>query len=386
MIFTLEALNAKYGDSLLLHYGKTNATRKLMVIDGGPPGVYKQTLRPRLMELKADLDDSEPLPIRLLMVSHIDEDHVAGVQALTGELVKDQDDDDPLPFDIATLWHNSFEDIIKGESKSTQASFAAALEIRKEDKKLPDSVVTQPETIGAMNGASVAQGREVRNNADKLGLNINEGFNGEMILVTKKGKKKINFDGLSFTVLGPNQTNLDNLQVEWAKELEKLKKKKKPKSQVVEYLDKTATNLSSIIVLAEFGGKSMLLTGDARGDFVVEGLTNAGILKENQSFHVDLFKIPHHGSDRNAEKSLFQRVTAECYVISADGKYGNPDNKTLQMLSDARGQDPYTIYLTNTLPRLVKFFKEEKQKGKKYKVVFRDENKPSLQINLGDAL
>jgi hypothetical protein len=385
MIFTLEALNAKYGDSLLLHYGKTNATRKIMVIDGGPPGVYKQTLRPRLMELKADLDDSEPLPIRLLMVSHIDEDHVAGVQALTGELVKDQDDNDPLPFDIATLWHNSFEDIVKGETKSTQASFASALEIRKEDKELPDSVLSKPDT-GALNGASVAQGREVRKNADKLGLNINEGFNGEMILVTKKGKKKINFDGLSFTVLGPNQTNLDNLQVEWAKELEKLKKKKKSKAQVVEYLDETATNLSSIIVLAEFGGKSMLLTGDARGDFVVEGLSNAGILKENQSFHVDLFKIPHHGSDRNAEESLFRKVTADHYVISADGKYGNPDNDTLEMLSNARGQEIYTIYLTNTLPRLEKFFKDEKQKGKKYKVVFRDENKPSIQINLGDAL
>ena len=35
MIFTLEALEAKHGDSLLLHYG-TKKSPQLIVIDGGP--------------------------------------------------------------------------------------------------------------------------------------------------------------------------------------------------------------------------------------------------------------------------------------------------------------------------------------------------------------
>ena len=34
-VFTLEALEAKHGDSLLLHYGTLDAPR-LIVIDGGP--------------------------------------------------------------------------------------------------------------------------------------------------------------------------------------------------------------------------------------------------------------------------------------------------------------------------------------------------------------
>jgi len=53
MLFTLEALQAKHGDSLLLHYGKPKAP-KLIVIDGGPAGVYKASLRPRLAELSDD--------------------------------------------------------------------------------------------------------------------------------------------------------------------------------------------------------------------------------------------------------------------------------------------------------------------------------------------
>ena len=46
-VFTLEALEAKYGDSLLLHYGDHTDPR-LIVIDGGPAAVYKAALRPRL--------------------------------------------------------------------------------------------------------------------------------------------------------------------------------------------------------------------------------------------------------------------------------------------------------------------------------------------------
>ena len=49
--FTLEALPARKGDSLLLHFG-TDTNQKLCVIDGGPSKVYKPHLRPRLLDLK----------------------------------------------------------------------------------------------------------------------------------------------------------------------------------------------------------------------------------------------------------------------------------------------------------------------------------------------
>ena len=52
-MLVLEALRARFGDALLLHSG-TKAKPQLTVIDGGPPGVYGDALRPRLEALRAE--------------------------------------------------------------------------------------------------------------------------------------------------------------------------------------------------------------------------------------------------------------------------------------------------------------------------------------------
>ena len=44
----------------------------------------------------------------------------------------------------------------------------------------------------------------------------------------------------------------------------------------------------------------MLLTGDVRGDHVVSGLQRANLLPGGKA-HVDILKIPHHGSDRTVD-------------------------------------------------------------------------------------
>ena len=95
-------------------------------------------------------------------------------------------------------------------------------------------------------------------------------------------------------------------------------------------------------------------------------------------------KLPHHGSDRNVATEFFRSITADHYVVSADGRFGNPEISTLQMISDARGNDKFTIHLTNQEKRLDKFFASEKSKGKKYDVVFRDPKELSLWVDLGD--
>ena len=105
--------------------------------------------------------------------------------------------------------------------------------------------------------------------------------------------------------------------------------------------------MSSIVVLAESGGKRMLLTGDARGDKILLGLEKVGLLSPGGKMKVDLLKMPHHGSDRNMEKIFLERVVADHYVFSGDGEHGNPERATLEMLLDARGTDAeYTIHLT----------------------------------------
>jgi len=110
-------------------------------------------------------------------------------------------------------------------------------------------------------------------------------------------------------------------------------------------------NLSSIVVLVDVGEgedkKRMLLTGDARGDKILEGLALVGALDENDELEVDILKVPHHGSDNNMTTEFFERVKAKHYVFSGDGEHGNPERATLQMLLDSRGlDDDYTIHLT----------------------------------------
>jgi len=114
------------------------------------------------------------------------------------------------------------------------------------------------------------------------------------------------------------------------------------------YTDQSPYNLSSIVVLVEFGGKRILLTGDARGDHIVDGLIKARLLKnEDDTLHIDVLKLPHHGSDRDVEKKFFRQITANHYLISANGKYDNPELDVLRWISQARHDDEYQVHLTN---------------------------------------
>lgn len=381
MYFTLEALQAKHGDSLLLHYGK-ESNPKLIVIDGGPAGVFTKSLRPRLDQIKAARTPDGPLPIRMLMVSHIDDDHINGVLKLSDALVDNLDQNIELPYNILSLWHNSFDDIVGNNSDALFASMSAAVKPLSTGGSLPAGLPLSRE--GGAVVASVPQGRNLRNNAKRLDLEVNKPFK-DLVGAPAKGKKTVTLgDGLKFTIIGPNEERITELQIEWDAVIKKkgLAKNKEGQALAAAYLDESVFNLSSIVVLAEAGGKTMLLTGDARGDDILKGLINTGLLKKG-TLHVDLLKLPHHGSDRNVETDFFRKVTADRYVISADGRHGNPEVATLGMISEARGKDEYTVYLTNKEKRLEDFFKAEKKKGKKYNVVFRDPNELSLQVDLG---
>jgi hypothetical protein len=315
----------------------------------------------------------------MLMVSHLDDDHINGVLAFLDELVENKDNGEELPYNILTIWHNTFDDIIGNEpqellkalnSKSSGKAASAGLPLSRE---------------GGALAASVPQGREVRNNANKLALGINDPL-GTFVAAPAKGKKTVPIgDGLKFTVLGPVKERIEKLQEEWNKVLLKkgLATDKNGKSLAAAFVDESVFNLSSIVVLAEAGTKRMLLTGDARGDDVMNALKTSGMLKAGK-IHVDLLKLPHHGSDRNVATEFFRTVTADHYVVSADGRFGNPEISTLQMISEARGKDKFTIHLTNREDRIDTFFASEKKKGKKYYLVFRDPKLLSLRIDLGD--
>lgn len=376
--FTLEAMNAKYGDSLLLHFGEGSAS--LILIDGGPAGVYSKTLKPRLKALKAKRSPGDALPVELMMVSHIDDDHIRGILDLSNELANLDPTAKPL-IKIRQFWYNSFDDII-GNNDPALAGVLASL-LQQSSKAAPAGLEHDYLVF-----ANVAQGRELRDAARKLHWQVNQQFGGKLLSAPAPAQR---FGKLSVTPLTPDKQRLTDLQKEWDKKLKAIKAGAAPASLAAIVPDSSPYNLSSIACLAEYAGKRMLLTGDALGSDVVAGLKAAGFL-QNGAIHLDVLKMPHHGSNRNVDMDFLLKITADNYVISANGKYDNPDLSTLQLLSQARGTSRFTIHLTNhdgendLKAKLDTFLAAEQKAGKKYKVVFRDDAAPSMKIDLLDAV
>ena len=62
--------------------------------------------------------------------------------------------------------------------------------------------------------------------------------------------------------------------------------------------------------------------------------------------HVDLLKVPHHGSSNNLDGDFFQRIAADHYVFSGNGEHGNPERESIEMLFAARINDSFEVHLT----------------------------------------
>lgn len=375
MTFTLEALQAKHGDALLLHWGAD----RLAVIDGGPSGVFRASLKPRLEAIRTDRG-IDVLPIRLLMVSHIDDDHIHGVLDLTHHLADLRKEKKKLPWQIQTIWHNAFDDIV-GNVEPLSMALGAAVAPVANDGPLPPGLGL--DRYSAIVMLSVGQGRTLRDNARALTIPVNRPWQGLVWATAGEKREEQLGDGLSLTIVGPLQAQVDALRTDWDKKLKEMKDKPANAQAIAaDFVDKSVYNLSSIVVIASLGNRRMLLTGDARGDFVLDGLRALGELR-NDTIHVDLLKVPHHGSDRNVREDFFRQVTADHYVISADGRHGNPDPDMLRMLASARGNAEYTIHLTNRVPSAEQFFEADRPNGRRYKVVYRADNTPSITVPLG---
>lgn len=350
---TLRAIKAKHGDCLLLF-----AEDATVLIDGGPSGVYKRFLRGQLEALPKDGD--EPPLIDLMMVSHIDADHIDGILDLTDELIEARNEErDPI-VDIRRAWHNSFADTIAkitgagvSASRGDAASLASAMDeldfshFDPHDSKLVLS--------------SVGQGRQLRLDLKALNIDVNQRFKDRMAILGNAASPW-QCGALSLDVIGPAQEQIDKLKKTWAKDLKKILEKEADAETVALSMDTSVSNLASIVVVAEAAGKTALLTGDARGEMIMEWLEKTGRLAPGGSIRFDILKLPHHGSNRNVTPEFFERVTADHYVFCGDGKHGNPEPETLKMLFEARPNLTYQIHMTYG-PDELKSHKEFKKEG-----------------------
>lgn len=363
-MFNLHVIQAEFGDAMIIEYG--TAKSKFILLDGGPSGVYDHFLRAELLRITG----AKPV-LEALMVSHIDIDHIKGILDLLAELKSQKDSNKPLFVNIKEIWLNNFSDTIDTDgtiSNRIQMIYSNA-----------QSAGIQMSSTGiAVNG--VKEGHKLRTFANILKIPMNKtGKNG---MYKVGAPSKVTFGNLKFTIVGPTQENLDELKKEWEAWLAKQDDAINAGNfNLLAMSDKSVPNLSSIMFLVEGDGKTILFTGDGRGDHLLDGLTAKKLLK-NGKLHVDIFKVAHHGSDRNTDKSFFEKITADKYVISANGKHGNPDYNTLLWIVETAkaAKRKIELLMTNETESTIKLLKERPMAKWGYKLNYLPKNNNSVKI------
>ena len=375
ILLKLHTLKAESGDCLVLEFGKTKS--KYILIDGGPGGVYDQSLQPFLTNLGYGTE------FELVVASHVDDDHMNGLvdllTSLKGYGTK--------LIEIKEIWYNSLEYNIKSDGriesklknsfKRTTRRQTDNSDVRKSFQKFWDEAADEYFLESNKNNGvtrtfkplktkpifakrSIRQGECFRDQAEKLNIPINKSFNYSLITLEHK-KPTIEIDNLRIEIIGPSQKYLDRLLKKWLEWVEKNVDKLRSETVRGVSQDQSIPNLSSIMFLAYADGKSILFTGDGREDHIIEGLKARNLLNNDGILKVDVLKLPHHGSNYNVSPSFFETVQAKYYVASGNDDYDNPHSDTLAMIAKAaRKQNrKITIYVTyNNTKQIKKFCKK----------------------------
>lgn len=365
--FTIEAIPARKGDSLIIYEGPSD-NYKVAIIDGGPSRVYKNSLKPRIKDIRKDkgLSDDDPLRVDFMMVSHLDDDHIKGILDLGKELKNQTENHEPVLLTVDNLWNNSFDDII-GNTQGTLegvrdgAGVTASVDtVNWSDPRLDHDA----EAVLA----SIGQGYKLWGYANFFKWRVNHPF-GNDALIMQRGtdddqKTPLSHD-VTFTIIGPQEKEIEKLQKKYDKYLKDKGLGRNEREAVVAGLsqDSSVTNLSSLVLLLERNGKTILLTGDALGSKIIDGLEVSGHLSVGGTMHVDVLKMQHHGSDRNVTPDFFKRVTADHYIFCGDGEHGNPERQTFEWLMKARGDDEYTLHFTYPISMIDKKREDEVHGG-----------------------
>ncbi|MEP6598671.1 MAG: MBL fold metallo-hydrolase [Actinomycetota bacterium] len=303
----LELLPAKHGDAILLTWGPLGERHHLL-IDGGPGSAYPE-VRARLQEVASQghLD--------LLVLTHIDADHIEGTLLLTN--------DADLNIGIEEYWFNG-----------------------------PAQVAP---TLGA------AQGEMLSALISARGIPLNTAFDKAAVGALDPGplpERRLP-GGLTLTVLGPDRDDLAKLRGTWLSTLENEGLVFASEEQALEALraraglnpavtflsagasrpsitdllqlprsnDTSPANRSSIVLLAEYAGNTVLLPGDATPAALLAGVRRLLADRGAERIELTAFKLPHHGSTRNVTKELVELLPADNYLFSSDGgKFGHPDD------------------------------------------------------------
>jgi beta-lactamase superfamily II metal-dependent hydrolase len=354
-LFNIEMLPAGHGDCLWVEYGEGPKTNRVL-IDCGTKNTYEAVLKARIGAQAKSARDFE-----LFILTHIDDDHIGGGI----EVLKDASS---LGVTFADVWFNGWKHIRKyGNLNAKQGEIFSELTAKNE-------------------------------------LNWNLWKSGGAIVLPGDGMPQSCKlpGGLVLTLLSPTEDKLKDLAPKWKKEIEALGKvageggfladviSRATDSTDVAALadarfepDAAENNGSSIAVLAEYEGKSVLFGADAHAPLLVTTIKKLLKQRGKEKLKLDAFKLPHHGSQNNLSKELMALLDCRNYLVSTNGStFKHPDREAIGRVIHYGGERP-RLYFNYESPFNAVWKTPQLQSKHNFETVYpADAKKPGLIVRL----
>ncbi|HKQ21986.1 MAG TPA: MBL fold metallo-hydrolase [Nitrososphaeraceae archaeon] len=360
----LHVVQAEYGDCFILE-SKSGKHSVNILVDGGPYQTFEKHLKPALQKLLLSRK------LDLMVLSHIDNDHIIGLLDLLEEIKSQREGGTKELVKVEKMWHNSFVDLLQfHEEPMKLLGNYPSLRNDVKSNELTSSLIMK----------GFQQGTDLTNLARLLKIPINPDF--DKLIVINDKIKSVNLHDIALHLLGPTEKNVANLQKEW----KKWSKEKTAESidALVQILDKSIPNLASIAFLVEMNDRKILFTGDGLGQDILNVLAKNKMFTKHGKFYVDILKVPHHGSDRNTSSEFFNSIIAKHYIISANGRDDNPSLSTLRWIieSGKTSGEPKKIILTNITHNFKKILQEYDQNKYNYESIVLENKSHFMTIDL----
>lgn len=317
----IELFPALSGDCILITFEEIDYR---ILIDGGYKETFSHSLADALKVLGANGKG-----IDLLVVTHVDNDHIMGIIELFQSLKTQQ-----IKIEIREIWYNGYRHLFTRQKKAVPSVLEKRLkdEIGKID--FFDGEARQGKEIGYSQGETLAGLL-----ADAWDNVWNGRFGGNAVFCQKESFSMELFpEHLSVTLLNPGCLELQALECRWnAFRRKKCLPLENGDSVVYEHCferflvneDASVTNQSSIAFLLTYKAKEktyqLLFPGDASAERCLERLGDW------KSINFDCIKLPHHGSKNNITEDTISNLQADYFLFSTDGRrFGHPDWKVVE--------------------------------------------------------
>lgn len=356
----IELLPARHGDCIVLGWGPRGAAH-LALVDGGPHTAYTP-LAARLAGVQR---------LELVVVTHIDNDHIGGIVKLLG--------DDTLRLSWGDFWFNGWDQItqpLRGLAAPPSALAAAAGPARR----------------------SALEGHHVAARVARRGGRVNAAFGGAALCVAATGGLPtwVLAGGLELTLLSPDVASLKALRLAWDKALQRLAldpadpqalrrrldadrryrggdlspRQVHDLALVASAVDEAVANGSSIAFVARHGSRRVALLGDAHPPVLEAALRRLALQDGTARVRLDAVKLPHHGSKANVRPELLKLIDCPRWLVSTDGSvFGHPDDEAIAQVLQASARPAQLVFNHHT-DRLSRWGNADLQRELRYEAVF----------------